>query len=453
MSNRDQHIIHALRRWIQGDIDRDAENRLDRHAREDRFLEEALEGYRQFPEGKHQERLDRMREQLAPNTQRDRKGGLVLFSLPYRIAAAAAVVLAVGLFWWLNPTNSTELAEAAKVESPTEDQASRPAAEPALPVEEEQASESEETTSLTITNSSDAEPTPAPSQSLEKPEAAGEQVPPLAEQSDVAEQSSPTALPRDLPNVRAYRAPELEVTPQSGSRSDSNIAPPPPYEAAKRSTSVPVDDAKLESLQGTRLVTGEVLDPSGTPLSGVLVLTPGKRTGTITNPNGKYEILLDSNAQKLEFQRSGYASQRIDISESASFVPVTLEEGDAVLNEVIIVGQANKKSRKNQVDPTVEGAANTQDLAEPVGGFRRFRRYLRRSLQYPQEAIDQGSSGEVTLSFTVQSDGKLTNIRVIQSPSVVLQEEALRLLNDGPKWKIKNNQDTATLSYRFNFSF
>ena len=107
LNERDQNIVDALRRWITGDITRKEEIHLDQQAGEDPFLQEALEGYRRLPQANHQASLDRLRERLQPGAKK-RKMPVVGFS--YRIAAGMAILLAVGLFWYLNLSDHSELA-------------------------------------------------------------------------------------------------------------------------------------------------------------------------------------------------------------------------------------------------------------------------------------------------------------------------------------------------------
>ena len=46
-----------------------------------------------------------------------------------------------------------------------------------------------------------------------------------------------------------------------------------------------------------------------------------------------------------------------------------------------------------------------------------------------------GISGRVTLSFVIERDGSLTNIRVLSSPDKYLTDEAVRVVSSSPKWK------------------
>lgn len=54
---------------------------------------------------------------------------------------------------------------------------------------------------------------------------------------------------------------------------------------------------------------------------------------------------------------------------------------------------------------------------------------------YPAEAAKNGVQGKVIVKFEVEEDGSLADIRVVRSVSPELDNEALRVVNNMPKWK------------------
>ena len=63
-----------------------------------------------------------------------------------------------------------------------------------------------------------------------------------------------------------------------------------------------------------------------------------------------------------------------------------------------------------------------------------FQQYLKDSLRYPEAALDAKIKGIVTLQFTVGSTGDISQIEVIKGLGYGCDEEAIRLLRDGPEW-------------------
>lgn len=68
------------------------------------------------------------------------------------------------------------------------------------------------------------------------------------------------------------------------------------------------------------------------------------------------------------------------------------------------------------------------------GGMDKFYSYLKKTIKYPQVAEKNNIEGKVYLSFTVEKDGALTDIKVDRKLGSGTDEEAIRVLADSPKW-------------------
>jgi TonB family protein len=68
------------------------------------------------------------------------------------------------------------------------------------------------------------------------------------------------------------------------------------------------------------------------------------------------------------------------------------------------------------------------------GGMKKFYEYLGESMKYPAEALKNKIQGKVFLSYIVEKDGKLSNIKVERALGGGTDEEAVRVLRESPKW-------------------
>ncbi|MBS1525861.1 MAG: energy transducer TonB [Bacteroidetes bacterium] len=68
------------------------------------------------------------------------------------------------------------------------------------------------------------------------------------------------------------------------------------------------------------------------------------------------------------------------------------------------------------------------------GGHDGFTRFLIKNIRYPPTAAEKRIQGNVYLTFIVERDGSLSDIRVIRSVSPDLDAEALRVMKMSPKW-------------------
>lgn len=70
------------------------------------------------------------------------------------------------------------------------------------------------------------------------------------------------------------------------------------------------------------------------------------------------------------------------------------------------------------------------------GDERKFlNEWIYKYLRYPPDAVAQGIEGEVTVTFIIESDGRLTSIGVNEDAHSLLAEEAVRVISASPKWK------------------
>lgn len=107
----------------------------------------------------------------------------------------------------------------------------------------------------------------------------------------------------------------------------------------------------------------------------------------------------------------------------------------------IIVTAMPGPARPVQNSVTVNNDDGTKDFTsvnvfpEFPGGIEKWVEYLSRSIRYPAEAKNNNIQGRVIMSFVVDKDGSLSNIKVLRGIGSGLDEEAVRVLNDSPKWK------------------
>jgi TonB family protein len=65
------------------------------------------------------------------------------------------------------------------------------------------------------------------------------------------------------------------------------------------------------------------------------------------------------------------------------------------------------------------------------GGIDSLKKYLSQNLHYPKTA---SKSGTVYVNFTIEKDGKITNVIILKGLEPVLDNEALRVIRMMPAW-------------------
>ena len=84
------------------------------------------------------------------------------------------------------------------------------------------------------------------------------------------------------------------------------------------------------------------------------------------------------------------------------------------------------------------------------GDANEFSKWVNSKLVYPEIAKENGVQGRVTLQFTVEADGRVTNVKVLRGVDDSLDKEAVRVVSQSPKWKPGKQRDRAVkVTYTF----
>lgn len=89
--------------------------------------------------------------------------------------------------------------------------------------------------------------------------------------------------------------------------------------------------------------------------------------------------------------------------------------------------------------------------AKPVNGFKLYKKYLKENTVYPAAAMSDAIEGEVKVQFSVSPDGKTMDFIILESLGFGCDEEAIRLIKEGPKWE--TDPPGMKVTYTFSIPF
>ena len=69
------------------------------------------------------------------------------------------------------------------------------------------------------------------------------------------------------------------------------------------------------------------------------------------------------------------------------------------------------------------------------GGIGEFRQYVQKKLHYPRKAREQKLEGVVFVRFTIDTDGEVSEVKIVRGVDPLLDKEALRVIWNSPSWK------------------
>ncbi|MBN2524573.1 MAG: carboxypeptidase-like regulatory domain-containing protein [Bacteroidales bacterium] len=215
--------------------------------------------------------------------------------------------------------------------------------------------------------------------------------------------------------------------------------------------------------QNNLIIRGQVISGSeDLPLPGVNVRIKGTTKGVVTDLDGNFSIEIPTDQQStLAFDFLGYKSEEIEISDNKD-ITVNLTEDIIALEEVVVVGYGTmKKSDLTGAVVTIESKdlESQEEFAQivvpkPSEGMMNYKKYIKENIRY--ENLPEFDKNQVVqLAFEVTASGDITNIHSVKSPGTNFEQEAIRLIKDGPAWEpgtIDGTRSTQTVTLRIKFS-
>jgi len=96
------------------------------------------------------------------------------------------------------------------------------------------------------------------------------------------------------------------------------------------------------------------------------------------------------------------------------------------------VGAGNGLYAKADVMPTFKG-----------GDINKFREWVQKKTKYPQIATANGIQGKVYITFIIETDGAVSNVKVVRGVDPLIDNEALKSVASSPKWSPGMNKGSA----------
>jgi len=104
---------------------------------------------------------------------------------------------------------------------------------------------------------------------------------------------------------------------------------------------------------------------------------------------------------------------------------------DAPLRIEEEVGKGPVHQVVEAVDNEIYNSAGIEVKPDFPGGIEKFYKYIGKNFQVPEE---EGLKGKIYVTFVVEKDGSLTDIKVLRDIGYGTGKEAIRVLKSCPKW-------------------
>jgi TonB family protein len=125
----------------------------------------------------------------------------------------------------------------------------------------------------------------------------------------------------------------------------------------------------------------------------------------------------------------------ITVTETTIETPVEITEKDSDRKKVSEQYTKNiKESTSNDHQAKSEIEIVVDQTAMFPGGYQALNKFLHDNIRYPQRAKETKTQGKVFLTFVVEEDGSLTDIKIVQDIGYGCGKEAVRVVKSMPKW-------------------
>lgn len=95
-----------------------------------------------------------------------------------------------------------------------------------------------------------------------------------------------------------------------------------------------------------------------------------------------------------------------------------------------------------------------EEMPSFPGGEQEMYRYIGKNIEYPRMAKESGISGRVFVTFVVEKNGAVTDVKILRGIGGGCDEEAIRVIKSMPKWKAgKQRGKPVRVQYRMPIKF
>ncbi len=258
-------------------------------------------------------------------------------------------------------------------------------------------------------------------------------------EADAVEVKAPTVVQREVAVANQSQQRVYDIPRQSTNVSNATInATNPNNETFKIAT----DDTKQQNNVKRNVLQNYKFNYTITNTTGVAipytqVVVPAEALTTYTRVDGTLALISTSNVLNVTLQAAGYKPLQVTLNHNKGNSAITLTPTNASQDAVVNTGYTKAKKTKNVNADNITG--------EPVYGATTYNMYLANNKSNTIQP-----KGTVIVSFIINKLGDPKNIIVTKSLSTQANDDAIKLVANGPKWvykKRKSNTATVAVTY------
>ena len=454
MSPNQRSTDNLLRRYLSGALTAPEEAELERRALTDEPLAEAMQGVQSFPEADHEARVAKMLQGARSQVQGEVGGAKVrpLRRNYVRLAAAASVVLlfvACALFFlpqWIG-MEPGEMAMKSPAETPVAEPPNTPADDAVVAESVPPAPGTEATPPAPPSPTQDLRPRPkttpaAPAATASKAqESARRRAQEIAKRNQSARRESTTknrsaAAAQQEARKEAESIAE-ETAIQAAPPAAAPVAPAPPERPASSAVSgqtedllaakpSPDDDTGAQNEKQGSYLEGRITNENGFPIRNALVRLAGLPIGERTDSNGYFRLPADAAASRIEVSHPDYEDETMNLRGRPENLQLSMDRKAWEAERPNIIQNGSQSTIVIDKKP---------GYAAPIEGYGPLRKRLEANKPVGIPV------GKIKFSFTVNTDGSLTDFEFRGKPSQEVMDYIGKTIVTTSVWEITQGRE------------
>lgn len=433
--NSKQYSAADIQRYLKGEMSAEEMHAIETAALDDPFLADAIEGFETVvEEGKEEAvnvELGKLNKQFGERVRQPVKVVPINHSRWWQISAAAVVLVIVGFALYNNRTKDEEVQSKLAV---TEKQYT----DSALPKAEEDRTSS--SSALSDTQNKEKKKTlispPAPSATQKAPSQVNAkngnegynklQKPGNAPLTAKAIEKNDDMVGFGYKKKKKDTSDKPVVVNDAPAKSETDVASSRAVEGVARRNN--------QLAEQLNKFSGRVVDPGNKPLVNASVQVLQNKTKVLTDETGNFNFATKDSVIDVQVGLVGFEQRNFRLQNNIGSNNLVLEPSKQELEEVIVTGYGTQ--RKKDVSKTTVKVQN----AVPEIGWIEYEKYLEKNKKPPED--NPLMKGEVVVSFQVKRSAVLSDFKIEKSLSKEYDKEAIRLIQEGPSWKLLNGRKT-----------
>lgn len=123
-------------------------------------------------------------------------------------------------------------------------------------------------------------------------------------------------------------------------------------------------------------------------------------------------------------------------------------DDDTEMEEYVPIVEEEEEIEEEQIFLVVE------EMPSFPGGEQEMYRFVGKNMDYPRMAKESGISGRVFVTFVVEKDGSVTDVKILRGIGGGCDEEAIRVIKSMPRWSPgKQRGKSVRVQYRMPIKF